>query len=103
MEELGVIKPPPAPPIGKKPPRQKDKLTPEQLAFDFFDGPASSMVNAMAAKEYKKLLYLLPPVTDDPQKPSLVFLRDTAQAMVDDFNEALAKHAKPAKAAKAKA
>lgn len=95
MEELGVIKPPPAPPIGKKK-RKEDKLTPEQLAFDFFDGPASAIINARASKQYKKLLYMLPPVTDDPDKPSLVFLRDEMQAMVDDLNEALAAHAKKA-------
>lgn len=95
MEELGVIKPPPAPPLGKKQ-QKKDKLTPEQLAFDFFDGPASAITNARASKEYKKLLYMLPPVTDDPEKPSLVFLRDEMQAMVDDLNEALAAHAKKA-------
>jgi len=100
MEELGVIKPPPPPPIGKKTPQQKEKLTPEQLAFDFFDGPASAIINARASKQYKKLLYMLPPVSDDPDKPSLVFLRDEMQAMVDDLNEALAKHAKQAKAAK---
>ncbi len=96
MRELGVVPTPAAPPVGPKK-KAEGKLTNEQLAFDFFDGPASAIVKARAAKDYKTLLYMLPATTDQEGKVSLVFLRDETAAMLDDINEALAAHAKPAK------
>jgi hypothetical protein len=95
MKELRIIPTPPPPPAGKK--TRADKPSDEQLAFDFWDGPASAIVKTRAAKDYKKLLYMLPPHSDEEGKVSLIFLRDETAAMLDDINEALAKHAKPAK------
>ena len=96
MRELGVVPTPAAPPAGPK--KKADaKLSNEQLAFDFFDGPASAIVRARAAKDYKTLLYMLPATTDQEGKVSLVFMRDEVAAMLEDINEALAAHAKPAK------
>ena len=63
MRELGVVPTPAAPPAGPKK-KADGKLTNEQLAFDFFDGPASAIIRARAAKDYKKLLYMLPATTD---------------------------------------
>ena len=40
---------------------------------------------------------MLPATTDQEGKVSLVFMRDEVAAMLDDINEALAAHAKPAK------
>lgn len=100
MQELGVVpKPPPMPKGGL---RGDGKYSVEQLAFDFFEGPASAIMRARANKDYKKLLYILPAVTDQEGKVSLVMLRDETQAMLDDIHEAMAKHAKPAKPAKGK-
>jgi len=100
MEELNVVPTPAAPPAGAKAKRQA-KESDEQLAFHFFDGPASAICRARAAADYKKLLYMLPATTDEEGKVSLVFLRDEVAAMLEDVNEALAKHAKPARPAKA--
>lgn len=97
MQELGVVPTPAAPPAGAKK-KPDSKLTPEQLAFDFFEGPARAICNARAMADYKKLLHMLPPTTEEEGKVSLIFLRDEVSAMLDDLNEALAQHAKPAKA-----
>lgn len=99
MEELNVVPTPAAPPVGKKA-RREAKESDEQLAFHFFDGPASAICRARAAADYKKLLYMLPATTDEEGKVSLVFLRDEVAAMLEDVNEALAKHAKPARPSK---
>ena len=96
MQELGVVPKPILPPQGPKQRGEKPSL--EQLAFDFFEAMTAPLINARAAKDYKKLLYSLPAVTDEEGKVSLIFLRDETAAMLDDINEALAKHAKPAKA-----
>lgn len=101
MQELGVVPKPALPPQGSKQ-RSDDKLSMEQLAFAFFDGPASAIVCARAAADYKKLLHMLPATTDQEGQISLVFLRDEVAAMLDDVNEALAAHAKPAKPSKRK-
>ncbi len=95
MEELKIIPTPAPPPPGKKE-KCGAKLTPEKLAFDFFEGPASVICNTRASAEYKKLLYMLPAVTDEEGKVSLTFLRDEIGAMLEDVTEALAAHAKPA-------
>ena len=96
MQELGVVPKPALPPQGPK--QRGDKPTLEQLAFDFFEAMTAPLVNSRAAKDYKKLLYSLPAVTDEEGKVSLVFLRDEVAAMLEDIHEALAAHAKPAKA-----
>jgi hypothetical protein len=101
LEELKIIPTPAPPPPGKKE-KRGDKITTEQLAFDFFDGPASAICKARAAKDYKTLLFMLPPTTNEEGKVSLTFLRDETAAMLDDINEALAAQAKPAKPAKVK-
>ena len=96
LQELKIIPTPKLPPVGRKQ-RTGEKITDEQFAFDFFEGPASAICKARASAEYKKLLYMLPATTDEEGKVSLVFLRDETAAMLDDINEALATHAKPAK------
>lgn len=103
MMELKIIPEPPPMPAATKKKAAVAKYSNEQLAFDFFEGPASAICKARASAEYKKLLYMLPPTTDEEGKVSLVFMRDEISAMLEDVNEALAAHAKPAKPAKSKA
>jgi hypothetical protein len=101
MQELGVVPKPALPPGGPKK-RGEEKYSMEQLAFDFFEGPASAIMSARSNKDYKKLLYVLPAVTDQEGQVSLVMLRDEVASMLEDVNEALAAHAKPAKGKTAK-
>lgn len=96
MRELGVLPQPNLPPVGKKN-RGEETRSPEQLAFDFFEAPASAIINARASRDYQKLLHCLPVTTTEPGKVSLILLRDEAAAMVEDIEKAIALHAKPAR------
>jgi hypothetical protein len=103
MAELGVV--PKAHNLTTPPEKEKggegDQLTPEQMAFHFFDGPASAIVKARTAADYHTLLNSLPVVADEEGKVSLSFLRAEAAALLADIEQAMAAHAKPAKASKA--
>jgi len=103
MAELGVV--PKAHNLTTPPEKEKDgegdQLTPEQMAFHFFDGPASAIVKARTAADYHTLLNSLPVVADEEGKVSLSFLRAEAAALLADIEQAMAAHAKPAKTAKA--
>ncbi len=97
MQEIGIV---PKPVMPANPGANKAaKLSDAELAFHHWDGPASAIVKARSP-EGLKLLHALPPVTDEPGKLCLVFLRDEAKALAEAAEEALAVHAKPAKPGK---
>lgn len=98
LRELKIVPELAKPPVqkGSKTDDETPEDNPQQIAFHFFDGPASAICKARASADYTKLLHLLPPTSDEQGKVSLTFLRDEAAAMVDEINAVLAQHAKSA-------
>jgi hypothetical protein len=92
LRELKIV-PEPVMPAATKGTKEKPE-PPEQLAFHFFDGPASHLFRMRAASDYKKFLHLLPATSDEQGKISLRILHDEAEAFLSDLRDALAAHAK---------
>jgi len=98
MRELAVLPPPNLPPVGPKTRSKEPDLTPQQLAFAFFDHPVNVIMTTRACRDYQNLLHCLPVTTTEDGKVSLVLLRAEIAAMLEDIESAIAKQAKPAKA-----
>jgi hypothetical protein len=96
MRELGVLPRPNLPPQGPKARPKEPDLTPQQLAFAFFEHPAHVIFETRASSDYSNLLHCLPVTTSEPGQVSLVMLREELAAMLEDIETAIAKQAKPA-------
>jgi hypothetical protein len=99
MQELGLVPKPKKMPKGGKGGDEgtEGELTAGQLAFHFFDGMASGMVNARTNPDYKKLLLALPIHSDSEHPLSLASLEAEARALLADIEDAKQAAAKPAK------
>lgn len=100
MQELGIVPKPKKMPKGGKGEDEDPadgELAAGQLAFHFFDGMASSMVNARTNPDYKKLLLALPVHSDSEHPLSLASLEAETRALLADIEDAKQAAAKPTK------
>lgn len=98
MRELGIL-PKPAPmPVKKGDPKKTEEQTAGQLAFHFFDGLGSSLINTRMNPSYHKLLAALPLHSTEDTPLSLTTLETEARALLADIERIkadAAKHTKP--------
>jgi hypothetical protein len=100
MRELGILPKPLPMPVKKGDPKKPDERTAGQLAFHFFDGLGSSLINTRMSPDYQKLLHALPLHSTEEQPLSLTTLETEARALLADIERAkadAAKHVRPAK------
>lgn len=95
MAELGIV-PKPLMPKKTMAGEEEEKLTDVELAHHHWEGTAKAIVTARSP-EGVKLLHVLPTVTDEPGKLSLVFLREETAALLAAVEEAMATAPKPPK------
>lgn len=98
MQELGVVaKPKPMPKKTGGKDEEEDEPTAGQLAFHFFDGVASPLINARTNPDYKMFLLALPLQSDSEHPLSLATLEAEFRAALADIEDAKQASAKQAK------
>ena len=98
MQELGVVaKPKPMPKKTGGKDEEEDEPTAGQLAFHFFSGVASPLINARTSPDYKAMLMALPVDSDADHPLSLSTLEAEFRAALAEVIEAKQANAKPAK------
>ena len=97
MQELGIVPKPKAMPKPKGNQPDDDEPTAGQLAFHFFEGMASPLINARTNPDYLKLLHALPLQSTAEHPLSLATLEAEFRAALADIEAVKQASAKPAK------